>query len=271
MEDNKIEVPIGNRSVVVRITDFCNNTCRHCCFSCSPKNKLFMNLETAQKINSYFTNTEIDKWWFNVMGGEITLHPNYEDIINSFGERNIRLVTNGWWINNEKAKDRFIKFMKSSKAEIHVGVSRDQHHPPNIGNLAFDYLMSLNFKDDFGLSTPDPINEDKSIAMVGRAWWNEIGDYMLNHFSSYCQSSNTRDTSFTVLEDGTITFCPFGILPIGSVYDSTMEDLNVAKEKLRKNIYNNCISCYNCYQHWEMGLKNKCIEMGYSIYNKEEI
>ena len=268
--DNK-EVPIGNRSVVVRITDVCNNQCAHCCFSCSPKNKLYMEESVAQKINSFFVNTETTRWWFNVMGGEPTLHPHYEDVINSFGQRNIRLVTNGWWIKNPKATDRFVTFLKSSRASIHIGVSRDKFHPPKVGDLAYTHLMSLNFKDDFGLSAPEPANEEKSIAMVGRAWWNGIGDEFLNRFHCYCMSSNTRSTSFTVLEDGTITHCPFGIIPIGKIESSTIEDLHIKKEKIKKAVEENLMSCYNCYKAWEMGGRSRFISAGYDIYRKSSL
>ena len=269
--DNVEVKEFGNRSVVVKITDFCNNQCKHCCFSCGPKNKLFMELSMAQKINSFFSNTTDHNWWFNMMGGEPTLHPDYEKIIDSFEGRNIRLVTNGWWINNLKATERFVTYLKNSKATLRIGVSRDHYHPPKVGLLAYTHLMDLGFKDDFGLSTPDPEQEDKSIAMVGRAWWNEIGDPMLNHFQAYCESSNTRDTSFTVLEDGTVTYCPFGIYPIGSVVKNNLEELKDMRCKIKTAMHNNCATCHSCYRNWDMGYRSKCIKKGYDIYSKTSL
>lgn len=259
---------LGNQSVVVRITDVCNNQCAHCCFSCSPKNHLRMDLETAQKVNSFFSDTAETKWWFNVMGGEPTLHRHYEDIINAFAGRNIRLVTNGWWIRSPKATERFVSFLKNSKVNIHIGVSRDKFHPPKEGELAYAHLMSLNFKDDFGLSAPNPDDEEGSIAMVGRAWWNQIGNPALNMFGAYCASSNVRSTSFTVLEDGTVTHCPFGIIPIGNIKTSDMEELVLRKESVGEALYRNCMTCYNCYRSWEMGGRNKFIKAGYTIYSE---
>lgn len=271
LKENLEVKEFGNRSVVVKMTDVCNNKCKHCCFSCSPENTLSMDIEVAQKINSYFNDTTDVKWWFNLMGGELTLHPDYEKIIDSFEGRNIRLVTNGWWINNLKATERFVTYLKNSKATIRTGVSRDHYHPEKEGLLAYTHLMDLGFKDDFGLSTPDPIQEDKSIAMVGRAWWNEIGDHMLNYMQCYCESSNTRNTSYTVLEDGTVTYCPFGIIPIGSILKDTLEDLQETKNKIKKSLYNNMATCHSCYRNWEYGLRSKCIKLGYDIYSKTSL
>ena len=101
-----------NRSIVVRITDFCNNKCGHCCFSCSPKCNNFMSLETMVKLEDVFKDDDNVCYWFNVMGGETTLHPDYEKLIEVLSGRHVRFVTNGWWINNEQAKSRFLRFLK---------------------------------------------------------------------------------------------------------------------------------------------------------------
>lgn len=265
------EVPIGNRSVVVRITDHCNNQCKHCCFTCGTKNDQFMSQDVAQAINDYFQDTATTKWWFNMMGGEPTLHPDYEKIMGCFSKRPVRLVTNGWWIRNEAAKKRFIDFLLGTDLKMHVGVSRDKFHIHNTGVDAFAFLQGQGVKDDFGLSTPNPEDEEGSIAMVGRAYWNEIGRWDLNTFGCYCQSSNTRNNSFTVLEDGTATHCPFGLYPIGNVLKTKLEDLDAKKKEMTARWLDSDLSCRRCYEFWEMRARRIAIGRGYDIYTRSPL
>ena len=254
-----------NQSIVVRITNFCNNHCEHCCFECGPECDLFMSPDIMELINTRFADTKDVCYWFNVMGGEPTLHPNYENLIETLAGRHVRFVTNGWWINNERAKNKFITFLKRTKAIMHVGVSRDKFHPAGVGEKAFKYLMDEKIDDDFGLSAPNPEDEEGAVASVGRAYWNYIG-YMRSTFGAYCLSSNTRNTSFTVLEDGTVTHCPFGIWPIGNVSDS-IEDLY--EEKIHRTERWNEISpsCRSCYEVWLMKGRIK-IAKDYPIFTK---
>lgn len=253
-----------NQSIVVRITDFCNNQCDHCCFECSPKKKHFMNLETMKKINSTFADTKDCCYWFNVMGGEPTLHKNYTELIEVLAGRHVRMVTNGWWIKTNLAKNRLLSFLKSTKAIMHVGVSRDKFHPKGVGEKAFALLQENKVDEDFGLTTPNPENEEGSIASVGRAYDNYIG-YMRSTFDAYCQSSNTRNTSFTVLEDGTVTHCPFGIWPIGFLEDG-IERLYKEKQK-RVELWDKAmVNCRNCWEFWTFTGRNR-MKKNYPIFS----
>jgi MoaA/NifB/PqqE/SkfB family radical SAM enzyme len=259
------EVKIGTKSIVVRICDVCNNRCAHCCFSCGPENKQRMSIDVAQRINDYFQDTKSEIYWFNMMGGEPTIHPQYEKIVDCFGKRHIRFVTNGWWINRDKPRDRFVEFLKSHD-NLYIGVSRDRYHPKGVGDKAYNFLMNLGFKDDFGLSTPNPDDEDGSIVAVGRAFHNFI-NYQRSLFSCYCHTSNTRNTSFTVLEDGTITHCPFGIFPIGHINKISFNDLEEKKKKYVKS-WDDMMSCTECYKYWLFRARYKAIENGYKIYEE---
>lgn len=203
------------------------------------------------------------------MGGEPTILKNYEEILESFAGRNVRLVTNGWWINRENHKDRFLSFIKSTKVKVKVGVSRDGYHPKGVGTRAFDFLMANKVEDDWGLTTPNPNDEEASLVSVGRAYDNGIG-YMRSAFGCYCQSSNTRNTSFTVLEDGTVTFCPFGIYPIGFLEDG-VEHLDAEKQRLRGLWDKHVMSCRSCYEAWLFKYGRLAVEKGYSIYDKTSL
>ena len=208
-----------------------------------------MSLETMINLRNVFKDTEKTCYWFNVMGGEPTLHPKYEELVETLAPSHVRFVTNGWWINNKKAKDRVLSFLQGTKTQIHVGVSRDKFHPPGVGDAAFAFLMENGVGDDFGLSTPNPEDEEGSIASVGRAFDNYIG-YLRSSFMVYCQSSNTRHTSLTVLEDGTVTHCPFGIWPIGMISDG-IEYLQKEKKSRVERWDKASPSCRECYRAWE--------------------
>ena len=56
----------------IQITDHCNMKCAHCAFSCSPKKKRFMTLETFEKAIDFIGDDHID-----IGGGEPTLHPQF--------------------------------------------------------------------------------------------------------------------------------------------------------------------------------------------------
>lgn len=224
-----------------------------------------MSLDTMTKLAKTFADSNSTCFWFNMMGGETTLHPKYEDMVGVLAGRHVRFVTNGWWIDNPKAKDRMTEFVKTTKAILHVGVSRDRFHPEGVGVRAFDYLMSIGADDDFGLSAPDPDDEEGAIASVGRAFDNYLGA-MRSTFGAYCQSSNTRNTSFTVLEDGTVTHCPFGIYPIGNIEDG-LETLDEIKAIITDKWDRLMLTCRSCWQNWIFGAKYR-YSKEYPIYNR---
>lgn len=76
----------------IQITDHCNMRCAHCAFSCSPKKKRFMTLETFEKAIDFIGEDHID-----IGGGEPTLHPQFWAFIGyALGScESIWLATNG--------------------------------------------------------------------------------------------------------------------------------------------------------------------------------
>jgi hypothetical protein len=209
------QCPPEGRVITVRLTAKCLYQCAHCGFECGPKRTEVMPLEVARRVRSVF---EGHVAWLNVMGGEITLLPDYEKLLEALHFTTLRVVTNGWWVDSEKARTKLVEVVRGLASEEHpvyIGVSRDRFHPAGVGDRAHEWLRSqAKFNDDWGFTaTKDPKEEERSVVPVGRAYWNELGDEMLRMFGAYCQA-HRNNRSMTVLEDGTVTFCMFGAWPI---------------------------------------------------------
>jgi hypothetical protein len=254
--------PKGNVAII-RLTTKCNFRCGHCCFECGPKRKDRMTPEIAgQTANLLKSNVA----WLNVMGGEITLIPHYEELLSTVQVAPMRIVTNGWWVKNQVARDKFVSVVRqlNKAGQIHIGISRDRQHPAGVGDAAFSWLSSqITFDDDWGFTqTKDIDEENKSIAPVGRAYLNELGDDMLRMFSAYCQA-HEHNKSLTILENGTVTYCPFGAWPIGQVTD-TYEALMKRRDHCAKQWIPNCVTCWRQWEGSKKNPKNKpiteCIE-----------
>jgi hypothetical protein len=173
----------------------------------------------------------------------------------------MRIVTNGWWVNHKRPREKFVATLRDlSKKEfpVVVGISRDRFHPPGVGDAAFRWLEeNSDFNDDWGFTaTKDPEEEMKAIAPVGRAWLYELGDPMLRMFGSYCRSHDERG-SMTILEDGVVTYCPFGAWPLGYV-DEGFDTLENEKLRMDKVFIPNCVTCWREWVYygkkkWEGG------------------
>ena len=208
-----------------------------------------MSLETARKVRPVFEGRVA---WLNVMGGEITLLPDYPDLLRVLHFVPLRVVTNGWWVDNEGAREKLLSTVRALSAQgppVHIGVSRDRYHPAGVGDRAIAWLREQNpdLKEDWGFTaTKDLEEENRAIAPVGRAWWNELGDEMLRMFSAYC-SAHRHNRSMTVLEDGTVTFCNFGAWPMGSL-DHGFDALEERRVRMSKVFIPNCVSCWLSWQ-----------------------
>ena len=60
----------------IQITDHCNMTCAHCCYSCSPRKRNFMSKDVFVKALDLCDLDDI-----SIGGGEPTLHPLFWDFI----------------------------------------------------------------------------------------------------------------------------------------------------------------------------------------------
>lgn len=243
----KVDAPPAGRTVIVRLTTRCQNTCAHCCYECGPDRTEVMPLAVAQQVRSCF---EGQVTWLNVMGGEVTLLPDYPELLEALHFVPLRIVTNGWWVDHVKARRKLLATVRALSAAgppVYLGISRDRYHPPGVGERAHAWLkQQAKFNDDWGFTaTKDPTEEERAIAPVGRAWWNELGDEILRMFSPYCKAHRHRE-AMTVLEDGSVTFCTFGAWPMGYLHWGFAE-LEATRKRMEKVWLPNCVSCWRSW------------------------
>lgn len=62
----------------IRITDKCTQSCKHCCYSCSPDNNTMMSIDMAKQIKQFLTNNNIKAC--TLMGGEFFMHPQWKHV-----------------------------------------------------------------------------------------------------------------------------------------------------------------------------------------------
>ena len=246
------------RVITVRLTTRCCYQCAHCCFECGPKRTDVMTLDIAKQVRPCF---EGQVTWLNVMGGEVTLLPDYEELLDALHFVPLRIVTNGWWVGNKKARERLVSAVRrltGGGPPVYLGISRDRMHPAGVGDRAMRWLRSqVRFDEDWGFTaTKDPEEEAKAIAPVGRAYDNYLGDPVLTMFSAYC-AAHRANRSMTVLEDGRVTFCEFGAWPMGYLWwgFKDLEDTRLRMEKVFLP------SCRACWTNWTCGGEHKAMEL----------
>lgn len=235
--------------VTVRLTTKCDCKCAHCCFECGPNRSDIMPVEVVKQIKGCFSGHVT---WLNVMGGELTLLPDYPDLLNELTFAPMRIVTNGTWVNKEEEKKRFLSTIRElSQGDHHVlvSISRDKLHPKGVGEKAYEWLKSKKTSKDFWFTsaTQDLKEEERAIAPVGRAHFNLLGDGFFRMFGARCRC-NENEKSMAVLEDGSVTYCQFGAWPMGHLTDGFNELRKVHKRMDKIFIP----SCNSCWQSWEL-------------------
>ena len=215
-----------------------------------------MSIDVARQVRTCFEG-HVD--WLNVMGGEITLIPNYPELLEAMHFTPLRIVTNGWWVKNAQARVKLLETVRSLSASgppVFIGISRDRYHPDGVGDQAFEWLQqNTQFNEDWGFTaTKDQDEENRAIAPVGRAWHNELGDEMLRMFSAYCHA-HRHNRSMTVLEDGSVTFCSFGAWPMGYLWWG-FDELEEIRQSMSKVFIPNCVSCW---RSWVYGGKQRSL------------
>jgi len=111
--------------VYIQITDHCNMSCAHCCYSCGPKKRAFMNKETfknALKLAASYGEV------ISLGGGEPTTHESFWEFFGlALGNRDIEYV---WMATNGKIKDIAIALAEiaSCSQKFGVALSQDAFH-----------------------------------------------------------------------------------------------------------------------------------------------
>ena len=225
----------------IRITRKCTQSCKHCCFSCSPKESDHLTLDTAQKIALFLEANEIT--YANIMGGEFWLCENWESIIEALYKPLglMRIVSNGDWAESPSTRETILSFAKEHP-KIYFSISEDRWHTNrNIGRaknlLEREGTVCKIQKDD----------DNNSVVPVGRGEYNS-GIYSM--LTTYC-SKPDRMYQPLIDEKGIIYKCGFGIWDYATIdehLDGTFH--KCFKEfglKFNKIFVSNCSGCSNSY------------------------
>ena len=106
----------------IQITDHCNMTCAHCCYSCGPRKKNFMDTRIFEEAIRLIGNDALA-----IGGGEPTLHPRFWEFIGiGLGTcDSVWLATNG---SQTRTTLRLAKMAR--RGIIGCALSRDSFHNP---------------------------------------------------------------------------------------------------------------------------------------------
>ena len=124
----------------LQITDHCNMACAHCGYSCSPRKKQFMTIETLKAALSL-----ADAYGESVVigGGEPTTHPLFWEFFGlCMGKRNIEYV---WMATNGKIANTAIALagLAYGSERFGVALSRDAFHEP----ISLDVIKAFRDKE----------------------------------------------------------------------------------------------------------------------------
>ncbi|UCG02558.1 MAG: hypothetical protein JSW11_00915 [Candidatus Heimdallarchaeota archaeon] len=224
---------------IVRVTNKCDQQCRHCAFRSSPYNTGQISIDNCAKINKWLP----EKIVMNIMGGEFSILHDYESILIALSQYRLKvgIVTNGFWSKNKHEISRFISTIKTITKtcnEVIVCVANDQWHkkyPQTESLLRKNKLdIEIQIKEEL------PIHK---IVRIGRAWDNKINKSTSNHQSCRIMSN------LTIIENGMITRCPYGYFPWRhftetSWYDAQEYIWGWRSEKLSEGM--TCSLCMEC-------------------------
>lgn len=144
-------------SFYVHATTFCNMSCAHCCFDYGAgKAGRHMSIDQIKKILEIASSMNAG---ITLGGGEITLHPQFEEILSLcttvYNPKESHKV---WWtdekiplrvgfVTNGSMKDRALMMVRMTEKQlINCCLSRDQFHDP-IDQEVIDAFKNANYKN----------------------------------------------------------------------------------------------------------------------------
>lgn len=238
-----------SNACIVRVTNQCDQQCRHCAFRSGPDQVGQLSVETCSRINAWVPKQVV----LNIMGGEFSVLDNYPEMLVALsnGRRRVRLVTNGFWAGRET--DKFFDAMKNIEnagwCVVDVAVSQDKWHKTN-ASLAIRLLKEL--KPIINLIQTGDLSVD-DITPVGRAWDNNITPR--GNIQCSCESM----CNMIITEDGMLCRCPFGYFPWKHFTETTWNDAQEyiwgwRSEKLAEGM--NCHLCMKIIEDSHSGRLN---------------
>ena len=222
---------------VIRITNKCTQSCRHCCFSCSPKLNDHMSIDTALSLSSFLQMYGIKK--VSIMGGEFFCNPNWLEIFKILLPHldYCRLVTNGDWAEDED----FLRQLSPYNRQIALAISEDRWHSNRYTRQAVEQCEKFNMY--WTLPTRD-MQQDTALVPVGRLEGDPSGFF--GFFSTYC-SNPEHHYSFLIDEVGDIFKCSFGVSKYTNINKHFDGSFPETFKKYNQSFYGNApMNCYQC-------------------------
>ncbi|KKN91211.1 hypothetical protein LCGC14_0220790 [marine sediment metagenome] len=237
-----------SNACVVRVTNQCNQKCRHCCFRSGPEHVGQMSVKMCEKINAWVPVRVA----LNIMGGEFSVLDNYPEMLAALSrDKNIvHLVTNGFWTNDKEGIYKFfsaIRGIKRTSECVSVTVSNDHWHKKSTDDLI---KILKNNGLDVTIETARNLGpKGDRISPIGRAWDNKLVPCNSIHCSCEVMSS------MIITEDGMVNRCPYGYFPWKHFSETTWNEAQEyiwgwRSEKLSEGM--------NCHLCMEVDNANRC-------------
>ena len=125
----------------IMITDFCNLNCEYCFAKSEMINKSEISLENFNKVLLFLKNS--NELAVNLIGGEPTLHSNFECILKQIKENGFKAInvyTNG--VFNQNILDLICKYNKT----IPINLVINLNSPKKIGHKIYNQIIN-NIKE----------------------------------------------------------------------------------------------------------------------------
>lgn len=245
----------GATACIVRVTNQCNQRCRHCCLRSGPECIGQMSLKMCEQINAWVPKRVV----LNIMGGEFTVLNNYQKMLKLLakGRSHIRLVSNGFWSTTPFSTGQFLSTLEDLVQickRVDVSTGTDQWHQISTPK-AYELLED---NEDIGIkivSERELYLED--IVPVGRAWDNRIVQEPQNH------TSCTKMSNVTITEDGMISKCPYGYFPWKRFNETTWHDAQKYVWDWRSEKLSEGMNCDKCMETVEISRrKDNLVSVG---------
>lgn len=172
-----------NLSPTIRITTKCTQSCRHCCWECSPKSNDFMSISVAKQIATFIKKNDIN--YCTIMGGEFFCHPEWKTILKIIipTVKICRLVTNGDWGKNKYVS----KFLSQFKENLLVSISEDNWHTNKYAEKAKQQCIEHGLKWNI---PSDEMKGDQVLVPSGRLRFEPTSIFGL--FATYCSNPDKK-------------------------------------------------------------------------------
>jgi len=246
-------------NIIIRLTNKCTQSCKHCLFCCSEDNNQHMIPNVAKDIVDFLHKQKFSAIstptteYFQLMGGEIFLNPYYKQILDIFCNtaNKILITTNGDWIEKDLSFP-YDLWKKGYSKKIKFRISLTQYHNKKYEN-DLRYWCWKNKSDFKEICIIDAVNK---LIPNERVINNKLKEKYVT-----CKIIN----SIWFDELGNLYTCPLFNYKIGNIYNECFK----YDDKLVNSIFHNieflirrhsglsCITCQDLYKKYLKYCKNE--------------